>query len=156
MNMIVVRVGLAKERKKLCGSGHSRTLSRPLPDVETMGFVTVAVPRPVSFPLPSYIRERPESETALHYSLRAGRDDSESEVGAGSVAFKLARLALQVDDPPTPDEYYRDGDTASLRDSGIMFGLRGDGEDDDEHDDEEDVKSAREGAFHVIVERDLT
>lgn len=152
MNMIVVRVGLAKERKKRCGSGHSRSISRPIADIETMGFV--AVPRPISIPRPSYIRdrERPESETALRYSLRAERDEAE----VGSVAFKLARLALQDDDPPTPDEY--DRYTCSARDSGVGFALALAREEDEEVKSASDLAldSARESVFHIISERDLT
>ncbi|PIL34394.1 hypothetical protein GSI_03169 [Ganoderma sinense ZZ0214-1] len=159
MNMIVVRVGLAKERKKRCGSGHSRSFSRPaLADIETMGFV--AVPRPISIPRPSYIRdrERPESEAALRYSLRAERD----EVEVSSVAFKLARLALQDDDPLTPDDHDR---RYSARDSGVGFVLgMGMGMEGEEEDDELEVKSAsdlaldsaRASTFHIISERDIT
>ncbi|KAI1789104.1 hypothetical protein LXA43DRAFT_1155888 [Ganoderma leucocontextum] len=144
MNMIVVRVGLAKERKKRCGSGHSRSRSRPLADIETMGFVAVTVP--ISMPRPSYIRERPESETALRYSGRVERD----EVEMGSVAFKLARLALQDDDPPTPDDL----DTA--RDEGLGFGLGGDEEEDEVKSAHLSLNSARTSTFHIITERDLT
>ena len=150
MNMIVVRVGLAKERKKRCGSGHSRSISRPIADIETMGFV--AVSRPISIPRPSYIRdrERPESETALRYSLRAERDEAE----VGSVAFKLARLALHDDDPPTPDDY----DRYSARDSGVGFALVLAREEDEEVKSASDLAldSARESVFHIISERDLT
>ena len=156
MNMIVVRVGLAIERKKRCGSGHSRSISRPLGaggDIETMGFVAITVPVPIPRPSPSYMR--PESETALRYSVnlfRADRDEGE----VGSVAFKLARLALQGDDPLTPDDHEHRRESA--RDSGYGEAGFGLGE-----EDEEEVKSvsdlaldsARGSSFHIVTSASL-
>ncbi|TBU24593.1 hypothetical protein BD311DRAFT_780880 [Dichomitus squalens] len=131
MNMIIVRVGLAAERKK-----HLR--AAPRQSGSGFSFVAVTIPKPH----PGYLRERPDSEMAL--SVPSDRVDDDVEMG--NVVMKMERL-LQDGGPSTP--YSESGTTDDAK--SVV--------DVDDPEDVKSVDlaltSARSSAFHVITERDL-
>ena len=139
MNMIIVRVGLAKERKKLSRPPKARTPGGSL------SFAAVTLSRPS----PGHVRERPESEV----SLRVQTEDPDARVERESVAMKLARLVQAIGEPETPSD---GGHTEDHDRKSAIY---------DDAADELEVKcsaddleqgSARDSMFHFVTERDFT
>ena len=129
--MIIVRVGLANERKK-------RLVTTSRTSGSNFSFVAVTIPKPH----PGHLRERPESEVAL--SVRPGAAEEDAEMG--SVVMRMVRL-VQDGVPSTPDSGIgRMDDLKSMVDA-----------DDPEDVKSVDLAldSARSSTFHVITPLDL-